>query len=71
MIKENTHMYFAFFKKLKFVSFIKEDIFNFIVFVFCIHLEKKYLVMNKELNMEEAIPMIRVIAKPLIGPESK
>ena len=35
------------------------------------HLAKKNLVINKAVNIEDAIPIIRVRANPFIGPESK
>ena len=48
---------------------IQLDIFKKMFFLFFIHSEKKYLVMNKAVNIEDTMPTIKVIANPLIGPE--
>ncbi len=53
------------------VSPKRRSIFNVLCFGFWTQWAKKNRVMNREVNIEETIPMIKVKANPLIGPESK
>ena len=62
---------FVYFKKSKDADLIKCDIFNSLFLGFWTHPVKKKRVINNAEKSDETIPMIKVSAKPRIGPASK